>query len=346
MLYPKKKKLDPGSITEYRMMKMEDQRLATANLMINLSRYSLTLQQLSTIETDISKDLMKLYTHDSIFSNLIFNLQKVLEFKSDIIKRETKSLKDAVDKNKGLMDVYKPLKPLFKHYFKSMEQNDHYVKKLPKLIDFLEGRKKMKGELTKRETAKLIRNKRKLENAQTDLKIVQESVIAETNKVNVDRFGPLSKVAKDFINTELSTTYLMTEKFTMLQDFESILATKETENFNNAYFIDTKQESKSRYMKSVTKMGRNTQEETEVRPLKQNIQNNYYYITADEKAAKEKFSQMNDPMSNKDQRTSLIQITNGKKNHGNDVLYLEDNPKEIRGTRQDNGDGVLALTYE
>lgn len=283
MLYSNKKRLDPGINTELRILKMEDQRVLSITLLANLNKYAYTLEELTKIEKQISEDVLKLYTNDSIYSELAHNLNKALVYKSDIIKRETKSLKDVIQKNSSIVNVYNPLKPLIKHYFKSIDRNEHYAKKLPKVIDFLEGRKKIKGELTKRETEKLIRNKRKLENAQTDLKVVHESITAETNKVNLDRFTALNKVVKEFINTELSMTFLMTDKFGVLNNFETTLEAKEDDQFNEKYFLDIKKESKMQYSKSLVTNRDVNGEVSEIKPIKQNIQNNYYYLNRDDR---------------------------------------------------------------
>lgn len=282
MLYPKDRKLDPGINSELRMLKMENQRVNTLSLMSNLSKFAITLEQLSNIELKIAEDLTKLYSVDSIYGDLVYNLSKALGFKADIVKREVKSLKDSLGKHKNMEAMYNPLRPLIKHYFKSIDTNEHYNKKLPKVIDLMEGKKKIKGELSNKETEKIVRNKRKLENAQTDLKVVKESIHAETDKLNLERFEKLNQVTKEFINTELSTTFLMTEKYGMLDNFDALLMTKETGQFNEKYFMDIKSETRSQFTKSNEKRMNTSKEQNQEIPVKQNIQNNYYYINRDE----------------------------------------------------------------
>ena len=281
MLYSNNYRLDPANNTELRILKMEEQRANISSLLANLSKYTYILEQLANLETKISDDLIKLYTNDSIYSDLVHNLNKVFLYKSDIVKRETKSLQNVIDKNKSVETIYKPLKPIFKHYFKSINKNEHYTKKLPKLIDNLEGKKRMKGELSKRDTEKMVRNKRKLENAQTDLKVVHDSIFNETNTINIEKFNPLNRIAKEFISMELSLTYLMADKLSILDNFETLLESKEDSQFNEKYFLDIKQEAKSRIAKSKTKKGNENDELSEIKPYKQNIQNNYYYLNYD-----------------------------------------------------------------
>jgi len=282
MLYPKSRRLDPGNNTELRMLKMEDQRVNTLSFMANLNKYAMTLEQLSALELKISDDMLKLYTPDSMYGEMAHNLAKALTFKADVVKREVKSLRDSLDRNKNVEAMYNPLRPLIKHYFKSVDNNEHYHQKLPKVMDTMEGKKKMKGNLSDRDTEKIVRNKRKLENAMTDLKVVNEDMFTETNKLNLARFDRINAVAKEFINTEVSLTFLMTEKFGLLDDFDALLAMKENQQFNERYFMDIKKESKSQFMKSSETMRPKSVDQNRQSPVKQNIQNNYYYVNNDE----------------------------------------------------------------
>lgn len=282
MLYPKNRKLDPGINSELRILKTEDQRINTLNLLGNIKQYTQVLDQLASIEMKIINDISKLYHNDSVYGNMIYSLSNALNFKADLIKRESKALKDSLEKNKGIADMYNPLKPLIKHYFKSIDENQHYIQKLPKVIDQMEGKKKIKGELTQKETEKIIRNKRKFENAQTDLKVVHESIFDETNKLNLERFDKLNPIIKEFINSEVSLVFLMSEKFAPIDNFDAVLSTKESELFNHKYFMDVKSATKSEIQKSGFNQREGSKERSQV-PTKQNIQNNYYYVNSDGK---------------------------------------------------------------
>lgn len=280
MLYTKGRKLDPGVNTELRILKMEDQRVNTLNLLGNLKHYCQALEQLSVIGARIVEDLNNIYSSDSTYGDIIFGLSKALTHKTDIIKREVKSIRDSIDKNKDVGDMYNPLRPLIKHYFKSIDENLHYEQKLPKIIDQMEGKKKLKGELTLKETEKIVRNKRKRENTQTDLKVVHESIQEETNKMNLERFDKLNPITRSFISCEVSLIYLLTEKFGVLEDFDHLLTTKESGDFNDKYFMDMKVAARSQFQKNNERIRDKSREPSQT-PVKQNIQNNYYYLNSE-----------------------------------------------------------------
>lgn len=362
MLYPKSRKLDPGMNTELRMLKIEDQRINAINLVSNLNKFALTLEQLSSLELKIADDLMKLYPNESIYGDMIYNLSKALTFKANIVKRELKALKDSIDKNKNIEAMYNSLRPLINHYFKSVDTNLHYNQKLPKVIDMMEGKKKMKGELTIKETEKIVRNKRKLENAETDLKVVNESLLAETNKLNLERFDKLNKITKEFINTEVSMTFLMTEKFGLLDNFDELLAAKENEQFNNKYFMDINKESKLQILKSSEIIREKSIEPKSPVPIKQKIQNNYYYVNADENGGNIKKFNPDDVIVTKDSQAfgKPENLSNSKhtlpNNKSNMIEYPNINNHENKGVNVNNNgmtndsrmrnDNVIELPYQ
>ena len=281
MLYPKKRKLSQGSNTELRILKMEQQRKLNFNLQEHLQSYIKAYQHLTHIENKIVEDLQKLYTNDSSYSHLVYDLSKALKFKSDIIKRETKDLRDQLEKRKRVEAIFNPLKPLINQYFKGMDKKEHYEKKLPGLEAKMEGRKKIKGKLSNGETKKLVRNQRKLKNSTTEFQITQDEIAKQTNQINLERFEQLNPLLKEFINIQMSTSFLMQDKLSPLQSYEQELQSKERPAFNDKYFLNVRQESRVNMNRKLNK--RDGDDEGYV---KQNIQNNYYYVNGEQQGSR------------------------------------------------------------
>lgn len=281
MLYPKNKRLSVGNNTELRIKRMEEQRKINFNLTDNLKRYISACQHLVHLEKQIVDDIDKLYTNDSIFHDLIHNLEKSVKFKSDIIRRETKDLSDMIDKQKGLEKIYNPLKPVFKMYFQNKEKKEHYEKKLPNLENQMEGKKKIKGQLTNNETKKLVRNQRKQKNSATEYELVKKQIVLDTNKINLERFELLNPLLKEFINLHASSVTLMQDKIQALGYFENELTNKEDEDYNRKYFLDVKAESKVNFNRRKTGKT-NYSDDGDTSYVTKNIQNNYYYINKED----------------------------------------------------------------
>lgn len=278
MLYPKTKSLDITNMTELRMLKMEEQRLANISLLSNLSKYANIQAELSILEKKIGEEIFSLYTVDSTYSDLLHKLSKAMTFKADMVKKNTLLMQDCVEKSKKLETFYDSLKPLFKNYFTSLQVQQHYEKKVPKVISKTEERKRNGIQLTSKETEKLVRNKRKLENSRTDMKVIHECIIAETNLINLDRFDILNPLVKQFITFQMSNIYIMNEKWAGIKTFEQVLEKKESDTFNDKYFLDIEKKMRSRMMKdNLDIMARSA--EAKLQPMmNQNVQNNYYYI--------------------------------------------------------------------
>ena len=278
MLYPKTLTLNTNNLTELRIHKMEEQRQTNLSLVSNLNKYSQKLSELSALETKITDDLFALYTTDSSFSGLIHKLSKAVAFKAEIVQKNIALLKESLEKALKMEDLYGSLKPLVKNYFVATDKLRHYEKKVPKVVEQMEGRKKAKGQLSAKETDKLIRNKRKLENATIDVKVIHDCIVADTDSANIKRFGMLNPVLKGFIGAQIGVACLMNDKWAAIKDFESVLAREETALFNDKYFLDIEKRLRSRLMKdNADEMGRSA-DMKEQQVINQNVQNNYYYI--------------------------------------------------------------------
>ena len=81
---------------------------------------------------------------------------------------------------------------------------------------------KIKGQLSKRETEKLIRNEKKLIHAQTECKVAADCIVKESDWINLDRFKWTNPMISEFVSSLLSNCYLMTEKYHKLDNFENI----------------------------------------------------------------------------------------------------------------------------
>lgn len=310
MLYPKAKDLDFSNLTELRMLKMEEQRQISLNLLSNISKYANALTELSTLENRISEDIFTLYTTDSVYSELLHKMSKAMLFKTDIMKKNVSTLKDLVEKSQKLEGFYDSLKPLFINYFTSLKTLSHYETKVPKVINIMESRKKAKGQLSTRETDKLVRNKRKLENAKTDLKVISECIVAETDMLNLKRFDTLNPLVREFIGSHMSIIYLMSEKWSGIKNFEQILSQSENEQFNDRYFLDIQKKMRSRMMKDNADKMAMSAEVKKQQIMNQNVQNNYYYINQDPQI--KKISQFNleddSKEANKDEKPELVSL--------------------------------------
>ena len=287
MLYPKSKKLSVGNNTESRIQKMEEQRKINFNLIDNFKRYISACQNMAHFESQIVADIDKLYTNDSMYHDLIHNLQRSVQFKSDIIRRETKNLSNMLDKQKGLEKIFNPLKPVFNMYFKNKDKKEHYEKKLPNLESQMEGKKKIKGQLTNSETKKLVRNQRKTKNSATEYELIKKQIVLDTDKVNLERFELLNPLLKEFISVHTSTITLMQDKIQPLEDYEAQLAQKEDQEYNRKFFLDVRAESRVNLKRRKTGKATYSDDGDTSYVTTQNIQNNYYYINKDDSKAEE-----------------------------------------------------------
>lgn len=52
----------------------------------------------------------------------------------------------------------------------------------------MDAKTKLKGELSRKDTKKLIRNEKKLKDAQTETEITAGKIIEESNRINLERF--------------------------------------------------------------------------------------------------------------------------------------------------------------
>lgn len=283
MLYPKKKRLNQGDNTELRIHRMEQQRKINFSLQEHLRSYIKAYEHLTHIENKIVEDLQKLYTNDSSYSHLVYDLSKALKFKANIIKRETKDLRDQLEKKKRIETIFNPLKPLITQYFKNMDKKQHYQKKLPGLESKMEGKKKINGKLSNGETKKLVRNQRKLKNSTTEFQITQTEIAKETNLINLERFDQLNPLLKEFINIQMSTSFLMQDKLAPLQNYEQELREKERPEFNDKYFLNVRQESRVNMNRKLNK----NYDDNDEGYVKQNIQNNYYYVNGQQQGQRE-----------------------------------------------------------
>lgn len=245
MIYPKGRRLDSDSNTEFRILMMEEQRASAVSLMISLKHYSQVLEQLSTVEQKVVADLARLYPTESIFASVVHNLHKAMSFKAEIVRREVKSLRTSLELNRSLGEMFSPLKPLINNYFKCVDANEHYSMKMPKLVDTMDGKRRMKGDLHPKDVERLNRNNNKLESARSDLRVAHESVYLETNRLNLYKFDKLNEATREFINSQLSMTFLMTEKFGVLDNFDELLSGREDQQFNTRYFGDINEAKKS-----------------------------------------------------------------------------------------------------
>lgn len=303
MLYPKKARPDPGDITELRILRMDEQREMTQDLHSNLKKYSNMLESLVFFQKKIIDDLKKLYTHDSVYSPFIHKLEKFSQYKSDIVNREIKTLRDALKQHEKVNTLYTPLKSYFKTYFDSKDKLKHYKRKVPILENKMEGKKKIKGQLTSKELNKLTRNQSKFKNAVEDVEGARKHIEIETNKINLSRFDSVNDVVKNYLDTEIAVIGLMEEKLGDLDDYEKVLAEKETEEFNKHYFLDVRKESKVRMVKNRDKRKGSSSDEE---PVKQNIQNNYYYVNHGDK------DEENNYQTNREDEDKPLPIGNGE----------------------------------
>ena len=74
-------------------------------------------------------------------------------------------MRKSLEKTKDLEKEFKPIKPFIKKYYNKDDKLKHYNEKLPKLKIQMDAKTKLKGELSRKDTNKLIRNEKKLKDA-------------------------------------------------------------------------------------------------------------------------------------------------------------------------------------
>lgn len=115
------------------------------------------------------------------------------------------------------------------------------------------------------------RNEKKFQDAKTNVDISSQNIIKETNRINIERFQFFNPIIGEYISSLLSVCYLMTDSYHSLDNYENILKIQEKPDFNDRFFLNVKDASKSHYVG----ISDPTQNPTIV---KKNVQNNYYYV--------------------------------------------------------------------
>lgn len=153
----------------------------------------------------------------------------------------------ALNNKKKIEEQFKPIRPYVKDYFNQKKELEHRKIKLPKLRTQIEAKEKLKGQLNKKEIERLNRNERKHNEAISNYEISSQNIIKETNKINLERFKYFNPIIGEFISSLLSQCYLMEEHLHKLDNHENILKLEETEDFNDRFFLNVKEQSKIHY---------------------------------------------------------------------------------------------------
>ena len=241
MLYPKGKKISLDSAAEIRMSKMSRQKDVAVGLLDNLKRFTGMMEEMVQLERQITDQFMELYTTESTYGQLINKLNGIMRFKDGIIRKELKTLKDEITRQKNLSSLYSPLKPIFKQYFTVKDSERHYKHKLIKLEQQAD-RKQSKSRIPDKEMVKLMRNKGKHESAQNGLRMVTKAIFDETNILNIQKFKHLNPLVREFIRFNTSYTVILKNRFKTVEDFIAVLAKSESNQYNHMYFMDAGEE--------------------------------------------------------------------------------------------------------
>ena len=236
MLYPKHRKLSSKNNTEVRIHKMDTQRALSERLINNLENYIQTVDNLIRLEHQISEDFLKIYTTNSVFGKLIFNLNKCTENKYNSVRESLNVLKVTVERNRDMGGFYNSLKPLFKQYFAGKDKEQHYKQKLPDLEGRFNDKQSQNKELTLKEKVRLERNKKKLEDAVFGFNLIKDDIKRESDTKNIHKYSHLNQLLKQWIDVFTSQTYSTYQKIGTLNGHSEILSQNEKENFNNIYF--------------------------------------------------------------------------------------------------------------
>lgn len=81
------------------------------------------------------------------------------------MRKEITDLRKVLTKTKDLEKEFKPIKPFIAKYYQKDNKLKHYNQKLPKLKIQMDAKTKLKGELSRKDTKKLLRNEKKLKDA-------------------------------------------------------------------------------------------------------------------------------------------------------------------------------------
>ena len=275
MLYAKSQTLDLNNATHIRMQKMEEQRQLTVELRAGLAKYTAALTNLAQLEKHIAELVFRLYTTESVCSDLLHTLSKAIAYKSEVACKSAATLAEQLDKSSKLEGLYEPLRPLFKNYATCEDALAHYTHKLPKVIEAAEAKRKSKGQLSAREAEKLVRNKRKLDTAAAQAKAACDVIADETNALNLSRFGHLNPLVRQFISAQLASVYVTGERWAGVKNFEDVLARQEPAQFNDRYFLDLQKKLRSRMMKDNAGL---LDGGDKLALANANVQHNYFYV--------------------------------------------------------------------
>lgn len=87
----------------------------------------------------------------------------------------------------------------------------------------MEGKEKLKGQLSKKDTDKIVRNEQKLKSAEINLDVTAKKIIDETDRINVKRFQWHNPILREFISHTINTNYKMAPSFHKMDNFEEAL---------------------------------------------------------------------------------------------------------------------------
>jgi hypothetical protein len=276
MLIPKTQKIDPGHPVEMRVKKSEEMRQSVASIQSLIAQYSAQTKLISNLELKIARELEFFYTGSNIYTEVVNKFSSVLKFREEMFKKEIVLLDKELGKVKGYDSSYEQMIPFIKKYFKSTSLLKHYEEKVPRLMEDSELKRKQEGKINESAAKRLMRNQKKLEDARIDTNVSTNHIIEISNKLNLERFEKVNPVVSKLIDLNINISDFSIKKLREASDYDFLLKKKETQEFNNRFFVDLSPQQPD--LTSRSKYFPETDEGKSGLQYKQNIQNNYYVM--------------------------------------------------------------------
>ena len=229
-------KLNASNDVHNRIMRTDDHRQQTGELLNLFNKYGDTLADLNNLEQQIAARLRLWYTDHSSYSSTVLKLKEAIDYRAALVTEDVARFRAAVSHQNAVeSETYKPLKAAVTNYMQTSKRFDHYRTKLPKLTQSTANTNN--GQVSTRKIQRVQRNERKLENTRTDTEAYEQQIYGHTAALNIDRFNRINPIVKLFIAMQLRESLKDQGRFGDLANtYEQVFDMPEHDDFNNRFF--------------------------------------------------------------------------------------------------------------
>lgn len=223
---------------DLRIGTMKNQKEETKQLFDLLKEYHKLYTALLETQRKILRNIKKFYGEESLYSNLIEKVRKVIQTKECDISESLIKLEQEIKHKEPLnTQIYAPLQDFSSKYYEKLKVYEYYDKKLPKLEE-TRTKKEVKGKVKPKDIERVERNKKKYKDAVLGAKSFAKNFIDWSNITNLERFKVINPVIKHFVDIEISNFFVIEGNIVELENFGQIFDMQENNFYNDKYFKD------------------------------------------------------------------------------------------------------------